>query len=254
MDAPRDVVYAARMSLGALLRICAFALFASTVSVTASAQIAQGPPTPLAVDLAKVPVGSSAAYSVSVGTMPPMTMKIGLVSRAPSSNTLETSMEGGMTAKTGKVVTQMTIPNGSTGKIQKMVLQLGANDPMEMPIEASQGQQFSKPDPKTFVNNETVKTPAGSYKAKHYHDKTAQGDTVDFWVSENVMPIGLVKMQATQKSNPMIGGPITMELQSTGKGAKSSITKPAKPFDQSAFMKQMTGGAAAPGATPPAHK
>ncbi len=135
-----------------------------------------------------------------------------------------------------------------------MVLQLGANDPMEMPVDATKGQQFSKPDPKNFVKEETVKVPAGSYKAKHYHDKTAQGDTVDFWVSESVMPIGLVKMEATQKSNPMIGGPITMELQSTGKDAKSSITKPAKPFDQAAFMKQMTAGSNGGGAPAPAGK
>ena len=61
-------------------------------------------------------------------------------------------------------------------------------------------------------------------------------------------PIGLVKMEATQKNNPQIGGPIKMELVSTAKDAKSSITKAPKPFDQAAFMKQMMAGASAGGA------
>jgi len=236
-----------------LVGICAVASLTLGLPLSASAQIAQGPPTPLAVDLAKVPVGSSAQYSVTVGTMAPMAMKIGLVGRAGGGNTIETSLEGGLAARAGKMVTQMTVPNGSSGKVQKMVLQLGANDPMEMPIEGGQSQQFSKPDPKTFVKDETVKVAAGSFKTKHYHDKTAQGDTVDFWVSENVLPIGLVKMEATQKSNPMIGGPIKMELQSTGKDAKSSITKTPKPFDKTAFMKEMMAGSGAgAGAPPPA--
>ncbi len=233
-----------------IVRGVAVGLFVTALPAAASAQITQGPPTPLAVDLAKVPVGSSAQYSVTVGTMPPMNMKIGLVARSGGANTIETSLEGGLAARAGKMITQMTLPSGSSGKVQKMVLQLGANDPMEMPVEGSQSQ-FAKPDPKTFVKDETVKVAAGSFKTKHYHDKTAQGDTVDFWVSQNVLPLGLVKMEATQKSNPMINGPIKMELQSTGKGAKSSITKPPKPFDQAAFMKEMTGGASG-GAAPPA--
>jgi hypothetical protein len=245
-----------RMSrLSRIIRTSAFTVLALAIPLAASAQIAQGPPTPLAVDLAKVPVGSAAQYTVTVGSMGPMTMKLGLVGRAAAGNTIETSIEGGIAARTGgKMITQMTIPSGSKGKVQKMVLQLGANDPMEMPIGDGQAQQFAKPDPKTFVKEETVKVPAGSFKTKHYHDKTAEGDTVDFWVSENVMPIGLVKMEATQKSNPQIGGPIKMELVSTGKDAKSNITKAPKPFDQAAFMKQMMAGASSGGAAAPAGK
>jgi hypothetical protein len=225
------------------IRCLAVASFAVLVPLSASAQIAHGPPTPLAVDLAKVPVGSSAAYNVTIGSMEPMGMKIALVGRGPAGNTLETSIEGGIAARAGKMVTQMTVPSGSTGKVQKMVLQLGANDPMEMPIHGGEAQQFSKPDPKKLVKEETVKVAAGSFKAKHYHDTTPQGDTVDFWVSQSVLPIGLVKLEATQKSNPTVSGPITMELTATGKGAKPSITKAPKPFDQATFMKEMMAGA-----------
>jgi hypothetical protein len=240
-------------SLAALLP----ALFAAFLLAPAAAwaQMAQGPPTPLAVDLAKVPIGSWAKYNMTMGTMPPMSMKMALVARTSTGNTLESSMEGGLAAKAGKVVSQMVLGPGSEGTVSKMVLQVGGNDPMEMPIQAAQGKQFSKPDPKTFVKEETVKVAGGSFKTKHYHDKSAQGDTVDYWVSENVAPLGLVKIEMTQKSNPMISGPIKMELTGTGKDAKMVITKKPKPFDQNELVKQMTGGAgAAPAAAPPAAK
>jgi hypothetical protein len=222
-----------------------------TAPAAAWAQMAQGPPTPLAVDLGKMPVGSWAKYNMTMGTMPPMSMKMALVSRAAAGNTLEMSVEGGLAAAAGSVVTQMTLAPGSEGSVKKLILQVGANDPMAMPVEGAQGKQFSKPDPKTLVKEETVKVAAGSYKAKHYHDKTPQGDTVDFWVSESVAPLGLVKIEMTQKSNPMINGPIKMELAAAGKDAKPVITKTPKPFDQTALMKQMMGGAGAP---PPAAK
>jgi hypothetical protein len=44
-----------------------------------------------------------------------------------------------------------------------------------------------------------------------------------------------------------------MELSAVGKGAKTIITKKAKPFDQAALMKEMMAGAGA-GADAPAAK
>ncbi|HEX3903390.1 MAG TPA: hypothetical protein VH853_11120 [Polyangia bacterium] len=226
-------------------RALALVAFTALIAVpaAASAQMTQGPPTPLATDLAKVSLGSWASYNMTMGTMPQMSMKMALVSRSASSNTLEMSVEGGMAAAAGKVVSQMTLPNGSTGKVEKTVVQVGTNDPMLMPIS---GTQFAKPDPKNLVKQETLKVAAGSYKTKHYHEKTPGGDTVDYWVLESVAPIGLVKIEMTLKSNPMINGPIKMELTAVGKDAKASITKPAKPFDQTALTKEMMGGAGAP--------
>jgi hypothetical protein len=220
------------------------------VSAGASAQM-QGPPTPMVTDLAKVPSGSWAQYSMKVGTMPPMTMRMALVNKSAAGNIIEMSVEGGLSAKVGKVVTQVTLKSGPDwdGKVQKLVIQMGPNDPMEMQVGGSQGQ-FAKPDPKTFLKDETVKVAAGSFKTKHYRNKTEQGDSIDAWVAESVQPIGLVKMEMTQKSNPMVTGPIAMELASLGKDAKPAITKPAKPYDQAAFMKQVMGGAGA--AAPPA--
>jgi hypothetical protein len=238
-----------------MLRSARLLVFAALLIVPAAAwaQMSQGPPTPLAVDLAKVTVGSWAKYNMTMGTMPPMSMKMALVSRAAAGNTLEMSVEGGLAAKAGTVVTQMILAPGSEGNVQKLILQVGANDPMEMPVQGAQGKQFAKPDPKKLVKEETVKVAAGSYKAKHYHDKTPQGDTVDYWVSESVAPLGLVKIEMTQKSNPMINGPIKMELAANGKDAKPTISKKPKPFDQNVLVKQMMGGEGA-GGPPPAAK
>ena len=240
-----------RMSRPPLISLPVLALaLALLAPAVASAQLGQGPPTPMVTDLAKVPTGSWAQYSMMVGSLPPMTMKMALVGKGAAGNTIEMSVEGGMSAKIGQVVTQVTMQSGpaAEGKVQKLVVQMGANDPMEMQTTGGQGQ-FAKPDPKTLVKEETVKVKAGSYKTKHYRTKTAQGDSVDAWVSETVNPIGLVKLEMTQKSNPMVTGPITMELTSLGKDAKPSITKPAKPYDQAAFMKEVMAGA---GGGPPA--
>jgi hypothetical protein len=117
---------------------------------------------------------------------------------------------------------------------------------------------FTKPSAKGLIGSETLKVAGGSYKTKHYRDKTPQGDKIDYWVSETAPPLGLVKVEVEQKSNPQIKGKLTMELSAMGKDAKPSITKPAKPFDQAALMQQMMGAAGggpgakpgAPGATP----
>ncbi len=137
--------------------------------------------------------------------------------------------------------------------MKKMVMQLGAGDPMDMPVELSGSKPFTKPNPKTLVGTETIKVAAGSFKTKHYRDKTPQGDKIDFWVSESAPPLGLVKIELEQKNNPQIKGKLQFDLTGTGKDAKPLVTKPAKPFDQAALMQQMMGasGAGAGAGAPP---
>jgi hypothetical protein len=226
--------------------------FLGLVPAVASAQTpGQGPPMPMAVDLTKVPIGTWAEYTVVMGQLPPMSTRMALVGRG----VLETTVEGGMMAQLGgKMAMQMTLAPGGEkeGKVQKMVMQMGANDPMELPVTAGQ-QQFNKPNPKTLVKEESVTVKGGTFKTKHYRDKTPAGDTVDYWISEKALPLGLVKMEAEQKQNAAIKGPIKFELAATGKDAKPVITKPSKPMDP-AMMQQMMGGGAKSGggAAPPA--
>jgi hypothetical protein len=254
------------MSRFGLAFALASVVLVGSASVARAQALGQGPPMPLAVDLAKVPVGSYADYTMTVGAgMASMKSRMALVARTPAANILETSVEGGMLGPSGKMAVQMTIAPGTDATPTKMVTQIGAADPMEIP-PALTGKPFTKPNPKTLVGTETIKVPAGSFKAKHYRDKTPQGDKIDYWVTDSVLPLGLVKVEAEQpKSTAQVKGKVMFELAGTGKDAKQLITKPPKPFDQAALLQQMMAlqsaagagakpGAAAPPPPPPAKK
>jgi hypothetical protein len=242
-------------STTSLSRALALVVLCLSVSRVAHAQGMGGPapPLPLAVDLKKVPAGSWAEYSMTMGQMPPMKSRMALVAKGPTTNTIEMTMEGGMMAMAGKLTLQTVVAADQKAPepIKKTLMQIGENDPMDLPVNPNQQQQFKKPDPKSLVKEETIKVPAGTFKTKHYRDKTPAGDTSDFWISTDVPPFGLVKVVVDQKSSPMVKGPVVIELTATGKDAKMRITKPAKPFDQTALMGQMMGGKPPGGAPPP---
>jgi hypothetical protein len=178
-----------------------------------------------------------------MGQLPQMKMRIALVAKSAAGNTLESSIEGGMMSAAGKLVMQMLLAPGVEGSVKKTVMQLGTNDPMEVPDSMTGKKPFTKPSNKGLVGSETIKVGGGSFKTKHYRDKTPEGDKVEYWVSDTVLPTGLVKVEVEQKTNPQIKGKIGMELVGVGKDAKPAVTKPAKPFDQTALMQQMMGAA-----------
>jgi len=221
-------------------------------TVAFAQQPGQGPPMPIAVDLAKVPAGSWADYSMTMGQLPSMKMRIALVSKNAAGNTIETSLEGGMMAAAGKMVMQMTLAPGAEPVAKKTVMQIGASDPMELPVSMTGEKPFTKPNNKGLVGSETIKVSGGSFKAKHYRDKSPQGDKIDYWVSDTAPPLGLVKVEVDQKSNPQIKGKVSLELAGMGKDAKPAITKTPKPFDQAALMQQMMSAAGAGAGAKPA--
>jgi hypothetical protein len=230
-------------------RIIALALI--LLPATAAAQPTGSPQSlPLVVDLKKATVGSWADYGMTFGDVQ-MKSRWALVARDASSTTLEMSMQGGMAVQMGgKITVKMVLdpdPIGAAKPVKEMVMQVGDGDPMQAPSDVP-AQKFQKPDVKTLVGRETIKVEAGSFKATHYRDHTPVG-TVDVWVSEEVPPLGLIKVVTTPepksgKANQPPIPPATMELARTGTGAKPTITKPAKPFDAA----QMMGGAPPAGA------
>jgi hypothetical protein len=229
-----------------LIRALAIVLTLAPTAAFAQ-QPGQGPPLPIAVDLKKVPVGSWAEYSMTVGKMPPMKSRMALVAKSPTTNTMEMIMEGGMLAMAGGKLVMQSVVDADQAKenpVKKVLMQIADNDPMEMPLDGAQQKQFRKPDPKTFLKEETIKVTAGTFKTKHYRDKSPAGDLLDFWVSPDALPFGLVKIEAEQKSSPAAGqGPVKFELTALGKDAKMTVTKPSKPFDQAALVGQIMGGA-----------
>lgn len=70
------------------------------------------------------------------------------------------------------------------------------------------------------IGQETIEVPAGSLIATHYQKKN-NGQTVDFWISDIVKPIGLVKLISR---NPKISKQnYLIELKSLLKNVKSEI-------------------------------
>jgi hypothetical protein len=204
----------------------------------ASAQMSPQPPMPMVVDLKKVEIGSWASYSTTMGGVT-MSTKTALVARDASSVSMETSVEGGMMAMMGGKMTMKVVmdpdPTTAAKPVKQAVMQIGDQDPMLAP-DTMQTQKYSKPDPSTLVGKETIKVAAGSFKTAHYRNKTEHG-TADVWVSEDVLPTGLVKLTTPpmQSGGQQVPG-MTMELAATGKGAKPTITKKPGPFDPQKMM------------------
>jgi hypothetical protein len=204
-------------------------------------------PTPLALDLKKVAVGSWAEYSMTIGAGAGMTVKSrwALVARDATSNTIEMSAQGPPLEQVGgKTLVKMVLvpdPVKSQHPVKQMVLKLGDRDPMEMPLDmpGMPAQRFEKPDPKKLVGKESLKVAAGTFKTSHYRD-VKNGVTLDFWTSDDVQPLGLVKLTTSPKPGAQAPGgqpipPVTLQLVARGKDAKPGITKPAKPFDPAAL-------------------
>jgi hypothetical protein len=197
---------------------------------------------PVVVDLKTAVVGGWAEYGMTFGENK-MKARWALVARNANSTTLEATMRGGVFARMGDKVTLKLVleldPVGLAHPVKEIAMQIDDGDPMLGPPDAP-AQKFQKPDPKTLVGKETIKVPAGSMKTTHYRDHTPAG-SVDVWVSEEVPPLGLVKVVATpepvtRKSKLPRSPHFSMELSATGTGAKPTVTKPAKPFDLQQIM------------------
>jgi hypothetical protein len=225
------------------------ALTLVTLLMMPAAAFAQTPSTPVAVNLQKVPVGSWADYTLSLNDVKGK-VRWAVVERNSEGVSLETITEGGPAALMGqpKVSTKMVLaPDflGSDKPIKRVIMQPGDRDPVEVPPDHPQlkAQKFTKPDPKKLVGKETLKVPAGSFQTSHYRDQTEVG-TVDFWMTDSVPPLGLVKLTVTPKE----GSPtnkVALELTGKGTDAKATITKKPVP------MNQAMGAGSGPGAGPP---
>ena len=242
--------------------------------------------TPVATALDKVPVGTWAEYSIKRGDAPARKLRQALVGKDGGSFVVETRSENGR----GEKVLARNVLDADPSKeggVKKTVVQMGDADPMEMPAPGTfggrrggdgpgpggpgdgagqgggerrgggmRGARYLKPDPKTLVGKETIKTAAGSFATEHYKTEGPRGGTLEYWVAKDVGPFGLVKMQIDRPGGGGgdNDGPVVVELASRGKGAKPELTRPAKPFDPSAMRGREAptnnDGASKPGAGP----
>jgi hypothetical protein len=191
---------------------------------------------PLVVDMQKVEIGAWAEYKMTMGTIA-LTSRWALVNRDAKSNTLEMTTTGGPVAKA--MVLRLVLPADPTSPdkpTKPMAVQFGDDPPMLVPKDTP-SQRFQRPDEKHLVGKEDLKLAAGSFKTAHYREKNAMG-TVDIWVDETVLPLGIVKVVTTPEPDKTAPAAMqvpaaTMELAATGKGAKAVITRKPRPFDES---------------------
>ena len=97
------------------------------------------------------------------------------------------------------VMKQLMVLGGEKPQIKRMIMQSAGRPPMEMPMgmmhmqqRAGAGRQGDS-DPGVKVGSETIIVPAGTFDCDHYRKQTKSG-TVDFWISTQVSPYGMVKM------------------------------------------------------------
>jgi hypothetical protein len=109
---------------------------------------------------------------------------------------------------------------------------------MEAPAVKPSQQPYPRVDPKKLVGIDTVRVRAGTFRAKHYRDRTEYGELVDFWIDESVGPIGLVRLESEQRQHPTIRAGFTYELVAVGNDAIPQITKAARPFDAALLKKR----------------
>lgn len=163
--------------------------------------------------LTKAPVGAWAEYTMTMSTpvagpdgkpqpMKPMKMRYALVEKSPKQMTVEIETDTPM----GQIEVQMKYePAGPDAwKIAAGKMKMGTQT-MDLPPAqiAKSGQVKKNAEIGKLIGLESVKTPVGTFPCKHYR-KTVQDQTgasldVDIWMSDKVLPAGMVKSIAKAK-------------------------------------------------------
>jgi len=175
--------------------------------------LAQGTPGSSALSyeaLQKAPVGAWAEYAMAIGNMK-ATMRYALVEKTAKSMAIE------IDTSVPAIVMRMDFAPAADGwSIARMRMRMGTGQVQDVPIPEGTPQVVKKGGtPGALLGMETLKTAAGSFECKHYKQTTPAGDA-EVWVSEKVLPAGMVQTTATAA-----GAKIT--LSATGSGATAKI-------------------------------
>jgi hypothetical protein len=214
----------------------AAALLMLALAAPARAQ-APGPPLPLGMDLRKAPVGAWSEYTMTLPNLPVLKQRFAVVGRDAATHSVEVTTEGGPLAKGARMVLRFVLEADPAKKdrVRNAVMQLGDNAPMELPTSAG---QFSPLDPRKQVGSaKPLKVAAGTFKARHYKEKSAaDGSVMEVWTSDQAPPFGIVKLVGSGDEGK---NPFQLELVARGDGAKPAITKTPQAYDQNVLNQQM---------------
>jgi hypothetical protein len=166
-------------------------------------------------------VGGWSEYQMTGKGEQPSKMKIAIVGKEGDTYWYETVME---TKQEGRMISKMLVSGNPEDQksIKRMIVKMGNEPAMEMPVQMMQGSRGQGQRGKTIdKGTESIKVPAGTFTTQHmqYQD----GETVvDTWVQKDVSPYGMVKSQSKE---------FQMVLLAYGTGAKTLITETPQKFE-----------------------
>lgn len=199
------------------------------VAVTARAQFGMRQPT-LPRGFFNPVVGGSAVYeTTSTQDGQKRDIEFAIVGKESVEGKTGYWLEYGISEKqSGEIIVKaLTVVDGTTATVSRVIMQMPGAPPMEMPSQMSRSSVPANIAAQAEeVGTESVTTPAGTFSCKHYRMKDGSGDT---WVSEKVSPFGVVKN---------VGKDSTMILVKTTSDAKDRITGTPQPFNPAALMQQ----------------
>ena len=166
-------------------------------------------------------VGGWSEYQMTGKGEQPSKMKIAIVGKEGDTYWYESVVE---TKQEGRMISKMLVSGNPEDQksIKRMIVKMGDEPAMEMPVQMMQGSKDQGQRGKTIdKGTESIKVPAGTFTTQHmqYQD----GETVvDTWVHKDISPYGMVKSQSKEFEIVLLG---------YGTGAKTLITETPQKFE-----------------------
>jgi len=163
-------------------------------------------------------VGGWAEYQMTEQGGRTAKMKIAIVGKEGDAFWYETIME---TTQEGRIISKMLVAGNPEDpkNVKKIIVKMGNEPAMEMPLEMMQGSEEQGEKGKTLdKGTESIKVPAGTFTARHIqyqHEELVE----DTWIHKDVSPYGVVKSKSKD---------FEMVLLGYGTGAKTQITERAQ--------------------------
>lgn len=166
-------------------------------------------------------VGGWAEYQMTEKGRPPSKLKIAIVGKEGNAFWYETIIE---TKQEGRTISKMLVSGTPEDpkNVKRMIVKMGNEPAMEMPVEMMQGPEGQEVEGKTIdKGTESIKVPAGTFTARHIQYQH-EGLAEDTWIHKDVSPYGVVKSKSKDFEMVLIG---------YGTGAKTQITEKPQKFE-----------------------
>lgn len=166
-------------------------------------------------------VGGWSEYQMTEKGGSPSKMKIAIVGKEGDAYWYETIIE---TKQEGRTISKMLVSGNPEDQknIKRMIVKMGNEPAMEMPIQMMQASENQGQKGKTIDKGmESIKVPAGTFTARHiqYRYEELVEDT---WIHKDASPYGVVKSKSKD---------FEMVLLGYGTGAKTQITEKPQKFE-----------------------